>query len=487
MLLALCSALLLAPGLVGCQNPGRLMSATNPLPPQHTVLDPDALLMPTGSPFGRAINGVSFQQEALLTHAGFQYAAWYTRDQNTVALARRTVRGIEAGPWRVLRLADSTLVNGGPPGPGTGYRKWNTHNVVSLGICPQDGTLHMFFDMHASRLRYRRSVVGLASAGEADWSAEAFLPEQNWLDSPQAAVPSMTYPRMASAPDGSLLLLYRVSGSGNGDLVLRRYREGAWSTPTVVVGRAGEFTDRFGTSPHRNAYENGLSVGADGSLHLSWTWREFARPVANHGIGYARSDDGGTVWRAADGTVVADTAAGERITVATEAAWLNRTDRSLAAINQQAQLVDRAGRFHVVMSHRRDDRPFEEGQGFWPRGVQSYFHYVLDPATRGWRRNELPGAVGSRPKLGEDARGNLYLVYREQGALTVQRATPAKEFADWQVIASEPGPYTGEPLLDPIRLREDGVLSVLAQRDGPASPEPMGTPLTVIDLDVRNP
>lgn len=467
---------------VGCHP---TLTPDAPARPELTrsALDADALLMPSGSPYGRAINGVSFQQEALLTYQGSQYATWYTREGNTVMIARRSVEGDLPGPWQLVRLDGSTLVNGGPPGPSAGWRAWNSHNVVVLGICPADGTIHLFYDMHAGRLRYRVSVPGLAD-GTVPWDAEAFRPEQSWLESDEKPVPSMTYPRLASAPDGSLVLLYRVGGSGNGDLVLRRYRHGSWSSATVVVGRSGSYTDRFGTSSGRNAYENGLSIGADGGLHLSWTWRE-RDPVANQGIGYAFSHDEGVTWRAANGTVVADTSKGEAITVQTHHVWINTMDRTIGTVNQQAQMLDHEGRPHVVMFHRRDDSVYQEGQGLWPSGVQSYFHYVLDPRTRGWQRNQLPGDVGSRPKLGVDPGGRAYLVYQQGGKLIVQRATPAEGYRDWNIHWTDIGPYTGELLLDPARLREQGILSILAQRDGPVSSEPIGTMLEVIELDVR--
>ncbi len=467
----------------GCQAPEERAAGPGPTTEALcSVVDTDALLMPTGSAYGRSINGVAFQQEALLTHDGMQYAAWYTRQDNALMLARRRVKGEQTGDWEPIRLDGSSLVNGGPPGANAGWRPWNSHNVVSIGICPADGSIHVFYDMHGGRLRYRRSVPGLATNRQLAWSSDAFLAEQNWLESPGQPVKSMTYPRLASAPDGSLVLLSRVGGSGNGDLTLRRYRTARWSAPLVVVSRAGEYTDRFGASPGRNAYENGLSVGGDGSLHLSWTWREQRDPVANHGIGYAFSTDGGTTWRSADGSVVADTSAGRPITVRTDPVWITRTDRSLGTVNQQAQLFDNAGRMHVLMFHRRDDEPYQKGQGFWPKGVQAYFHYVLDPETRQWKRHQLPGEVGTRPKLGIDPRGNLYCIYLTKGTLVVQRATPRADFNDWKTITTHAGSYSGEGLIDPERLRESGILSIFAQRDGPDSKEPTGTALEVIEL-----
>ena len=106
------------------------------------------------------LNAYAFQQDAIVTFNGFQYAAyWFNNgpdDGDTLYLcvARRQLRLRSNGPpvvpnnkenearaetdcdWEVLELRDyeQTVDDG--------------HNTVSLGICPGDGTIHLAFDHH---------------------------------------------------------------------------------------------------------------------------------------------------------------------------------------------------------------------------------------------------------------------------------------------------------------------------------------------------
>ncbi|UCD50415.1 MAG: hypothetical protein JSW27_23185, partial [Phycisphaerales bacterium] len=52
--------------------------------------------------FGQAINGLSFQQDAVLTHGTHQYVGYYD-GLRRVCLARRA---LPSGAWEVIRFAD---------------------------------------------------------------------------------------------------------------------------------------------------------------------------------------------------------------------------------------------------------------------------------------------------------------------------------------------------------------------------------------------
>lgn len=103
----------------------------------------------------------------------------------------------------------------------------------------------------------------------------------------------VTYPEFYQLPDGDLLFFYRDGGSGNGNLVLNRYRQqtGRWERlhDNLIDGEG-----------QRNAYWQ-VCVGARGVIHLSWVWRETANVVTNHDIAYAKSDDGGMAWKKTTG------------------------------------------------------------------------------------------------------------------------------------------------------------------------------------------
>src|ERR1700761_6961118 len=118
------------------------------------------------------LNGESFQQDAVATFNGFQYAAFYgsspSANVNTsrhVSVARRPLVGGEKALWETLTLTDydQTLDDG--------------HDVISLGICHNDGTIHLSFDQHDNPLNYRVSKKGVATnPTSVTWDASLFGP-----------------------------------------------------------------------------------------------------------------------------------------------------------------------------------------------------------------------------------------------------------------------------------------------------------------------
>ncbi len=101
--------------------------------PTITVLGPD--------PSHRrcVLNGNAFQQDAIVSFNGWQYAAFYSCLHNDepeplyIHLARRE---LPLGKWEVLVFEDypQTVDDG--------------HNTVQMGICPSDGTIHLSYDHH---------------------------------------------------------------------------------------------------------------------------------------------------------------------------------------------------------------------------------------------------------------------------------------------------------------------------------------------------
>lgn len=68
------------------------------------VVDEKALTIKGG--FGQCINGLAFQQDALVTHRSHQYAAYYDAGRR-VCLARRK---LPDGDWRIIRFKDYDLM-----------------------------------------------------------------------------------------------------------------------------------------------------------------------------------------------------------------------------------------------------------------------------------------------------------------------------------------------------------------------------------------
>jgi hypothetical protein len=103
------------------------------------LIDAEALTIQGG--FGQCINGLSFQQDAIVTHGEHQYVAYYDANRR-VCLARRE---LPQDRWRIIRFADYD------------FKSNDAHNTISMGVCPKDGTIHLAFDHHGHPLHYRVS------------------------------------------------------------------------------------------------------------------------------------------------------------------------------------------------------------------------------------------------------------------------------------------------------------------------------------------
>lgn len=456
-----------------------------------SVVDAAALIMPSSATYGRAINGQSFQTQALQTVGDWQYTSWYTNDASlSVMFGRRRVSGTQAGEWEAVNTG-SKFVNG--------KGSWDAHNVIAFGIAQADGSIHMSWDLHGQNIRYRRTAAGIATTGSG-WGPSMFLPEQNHLGT-GTVIGGATYPNFINTPDGGLLLAVRRGGSGNGDNWLYDYDNGAWHDDRMVLSRSGTFTDLYNTSTNpsksRNGYWNGYDYGPDGRLHKTWTYRESSLGYANHDINYAFSDDGGFTWKNNAGVVIADTRAAQPLTVHSPGQTIQPLDRQQALINQQTQIVMGDGSVHAVMWHRRPDMPWASGDPVYASGDSAYYDYVRDPLTGVWTRHQLPGLVGTRADLARGADDTLYAVFvspTEPGTtinaanggsgrrLTIAAATKAAGWSDWRVVYRDHlRDFVSEPRVDRDRLLESGVLSVYAQ-ENTAFTGATGTPLRILDF-----
>jgi hypothetical protein len=109
----------------------------------------------------------------------------------------------------------------------------------------------------------------------------------------------------------------------------------------------------------------------------------------------------------------------------------------------------------------------------------------------------MPDYVGSRPKLFIRSNGDAFAIYQSRqsinlnssgiyftdGNLTIQAATAASLWTDWQIIHVETGQFLNEMLADLVRF-DQGILSVMVQN----SPTSIGaaTTLRVLDFQLNN-
>jgi hypothetical protein len=444
---------------------------------EDSIVEAAALNVPTG-PFGTCFNGQTFQQEAVLTLNGYQYAAYYA-DGGVLCLARRKLAG---GRWQSLRFEDYRVTHD------------DVHNVAALGICPGDGTIHLAYDHHVSTLHYRKSTAGLALHPEAnDWSTGAFGETTSRLAG--ETLHRLTYPQFFGTPRGDLQLIYRLGTSGDGDWYLAEYSaaSGEWSILGTLFTRHGTYK----TSLSRCAYPNPVRYGPGNRLHVTWCWRE--RPAngirdlrTNHDLCYTWSDDYGRTWQNNDGRLAAMLGAGQTgvsasLGIDTPGTVARRTRYLWGQMNTTTQYVDAVGRVHVInWQHQQDADAGSTDLNTW-----RYTHYWRD--TNGaWHTNKLP-FWGRKPQIVVDARGRAYVLYGESDdrnyhhidpgwRLVLVAASPESDWKDWRRLWTSSRTFVGEPLLDPVRWQQEGILSVYAQEQPESAGE--ASPLHVFDVDV---
>ncbi|KAK3309351.1 uncharacterized protein B0T15DRAFT_389727 [Chaetomium strumarium] len=407
------------------------------------------------------INCYAFQQDAIVSFNGWQYACFYTfspsgssnppSDPLYVHLARRR---LPQGEWEVMVLDDypQTTDDG--------------HNTVQMGICPGDGTIHLSYDHHCDVLRYRYSVRGLAADPEKfEWVPSHFTPTLDYLpglSSTHRHFRYVTYPRFGFADDGDMFCSFRDGKAGLGNDYLYLYRGGS--------GRF-EFVGPHLTGIRSSPYVHGMDC-RNGRLHVTWVYRGFvhydgwddpldtkhkqqAGPNGaenNHNICYACSDDKGYTWKNGAGNVIADLRKGESITNESEGIVAFDIPKHSGLTNQEAQAVDQEGGVHVL------NRDTTDGDGDGP--VWKHYHKSPDGT---WSRRALRPVSGSaRGRLAISKAGDLYIVLPDFEATKIQilKSSKAGGYSTYEEVWTGHG-FSGEPLVDSARLDQDDVLSVL--------------------------
>ncbi|MFJ8958447.1 BNR repeat-containing protein [Lentzea sp. NPDC102401] len=415
---------------------------------RDTLLDPSALYFVS---YDGVVNNNSFQQDAILTYQGRQYATWYTASREAV-VARRTVGGTR---WETVVLPHKLSVD-------------DSHNVISLGISPQDNAIHVALDTHNTRLFYFRSQPGLAT-GTQQWNAAAFGSVQRTLGSVELG--AMTYPQFVVTPEGRLQFSYRTGGSGNGVNELAEYSGGTWRKLGGWSSAVGSYTGPNGVvSTTRNMYLHGLTYDRSGRLHAAFTWREGnagvlcnAGGLTNHDTGYVYSDDRGRTWRNGAGTVVGTTG-GTPVNVSSPGLVADPLDPNHGLMNQESQAVDSQGRPHVVISYV---------PGRFTQCVSNYaqqrtqygrtFH-VFRGADGRWTKMEvpIPPNHSQRTKIVFDRDDNAYLVLPRGKIVAASRASG---WTDWTTLFDRPSLQAfGEVNVDASRVASQGILSVQYQQ-----------------------
>ncbi|GAA4624602.1 BNR repeat-containing protein [Actinoallomurus vinaceus] len=463
--LAVAACAALAGGLV---DAAPAVSATRPGPSARVVRD--TLLDPSGIYFvsyDGLVNQNPFQMSGILTYGGYQYVAWYHADRY-VKIARRRA---PEGAWQTITLPHQLTTD-------------DSHNVISMGISPRDGRIHIAMDTHNTPVFYVKSVAGLANH-PATWDASDFGPVQQTLDGLDLG--NITYPQFIVTPEKKLQFVYRTGqGSGNGVNRLAEYDGGTWRQVGTWSSATGNYTANGVTSTTRNMYVHGLDYGPDGRLSVAFTWREGNQGVLcapggldNHDIGYVYSDDRGRTWRNSAGQAVGATGTAP---VSIDAPGLTvdpiGVDRGL--INQEGQAVDSAGDPHVIESYVPAEAKSCVTNYVADRTAYGRDYHLWRDSSGTWHKTQIPVPLNAtgRSKIVFDRDDNAYVIMPFGRVVAASRASG---WTDWKVLydAKTLNAF-GEVDVDASRLRSQGLLSFMYQQKSTGT-----TPSAVRVIDFR--
>jgi hypothetical protein len=167
---------------------------------------------------------------------GYAFVTWYKggMDKRNLMLSRKNLN-VENSPWVTIQFPHQHVGQGGELFNGTGIRG-DSHNTAAIGVSSIDNTIHIIYDMHAYResslptvfFNYSVSKKEMAFVPDNEFTLEIFNEKRNYLKQGQN-YDRITYPMIHRADDGSLVVRYRVGGSGNGDILLAHYDGTSWS------------------------------------------------------------------------------------------------------------------------------------------------------------------------------------------------------------------------------------------------------------------
>ncbi|KAI0006605.1 hypothetical protein F4779DRAFT_595866 [Xylariaceae sp. FL0662B] len=418
------------------------------------------------------LNGNAFQQDAMQSSNGWQYTCFYAslRSADEPLYIHLSRRKLPEGPWETLVFDDypQTIDDG--------------HNTVQLGICPGDGTIHLSYDHHCDRIRYRHSQAGVAQTPEAfEWKPSLFTPTLFYLprlSGQDELFGYITYPRFVQMGT-NLLFSFRTGKAGLGDDHLCVYAPGPADNGYVYT-----FLGTNLKGVNNNPYIHGLDY-RNALLYTTWVYRAFvwypgwddpqdtkhkaqAGPNSganNHDICFAYSDDGGRTWRNGAGAAIADLSRGESVVPSSPGITAFAIPAGSGLANQEAQAVDRAGGVHVL--NRDCCIGDEKSGGVGGRGREGvrWKHYYRSPDGT-WTQRALPHVkAGKRGRLAVGRDDDLYFILPDASAsvLTILRAARETAYAVYELVWQGDGFPPTEPLVDTTRLDDDGVLSVFTR------------------------
>ncbi|MCP4455898.1 MAG: neuraminidase [Planctomycetes bacterium] len=356
----------------------------------------DTRLVPVARGWARnSVNAVIFRRNSIVTHKGTQYVAFYDEHANVV-LAKRQLTG---DTWEIRKTQYRGNAN-------------DAHNSISIMV-DGDGFLHMSWDHHGHALRYCRSQ----SPGSLTLTEK--LPMTGHKED------RVTYPEFYRLPNGNLLFLYRDGSSGRGNLMMNHYnlKTRTWTRRQDAFIHGQD---------ERNAYWQ-MCTDTQGTIHISWVWRETGDIATNHDIAYAKSTDGGHTWQTSNGQTYS------LPITAHNAEYAARIPQNSELINTTSMCADTRGRPYIATYWRPKGTDVPQYHLVYHDGAQWHTQQISRRTSPfrlsggGTKRISM-----SRPQIFADCSGDrdrAYMLFRdaERGDRVSLAACADLQTRQWQV------------------------------------------------------
>ena len=351
-----------------------------------------------------SVIATSTQQNSIVSYQNFVYMAFYSTDRK-LSITRNKNFG-EGNEWVTIELPHTYEKRNGV---------YDNHNTPNIAISPNDGRIHLSFDMHARNLRYVISSENAAIVSDADFNANLFSSTRDYLESNKSSITRVTYPRFFIGENNNLFFMYRKGGSGNGDTYLVQYKDdGFWKEPNEIIdGNVGTYEG----SPDRCAYFNDVHF-ENGKIYLTWVWRETPDAETNHDLMFVYSEDNGQSWKNSSGATI-----NGPITLNSPGIIVASIPTGAGMTNHHGCTVDGHGNVHVVL-----------------RIDGSYTHYfgLRDEGKFSWFDGTITSFSGDRPKIYCDQNTNdLYFLTRQGSKLRMfATSTNGEKWSQWSEIGN---------------------------------------------------
>jgi hypothetical protein len=279
-------------------------------------------------------------------------------------------------------------------------------------------------------------------------------------------------------PSGDLVFFFRDGSSGRGNLVINSYdlTTRKWQRlHNILIDGEDE----------RNAYWQACT-DSQGTIHLSWVWRETWDVETNHDLCYAQSKDGGKTWLRSDGTAY------QLPINASTAEYALRIPQKSELINQTSMSADETGNPFIATYFRIDSLSFPQYQLIYRENAQWHTVQVSDRKTgfslSGGGTKRIPI---SRPKVLVDNQ-TVVVLFRdeERGEKASAYHANRSDLTQWQVhdITSD-GLGAWEPTYDTEYWKREGVVHLFTQEVGQGDGEQLeakpATPARVVQWQPR--